>query len=430
MTAAARTVPPRRGVCPGLSRPMPTGDGLLVRLIPSGTIPLPAFAEFCAAARRHGNGVIEITSRGSIQVRGLSDSSAPAFATDIAALGIAAGDSVPIVCSPLAGLDIDELFDAASLATEVRRALAQTPLTAQLNPKVSVAIDGGGQLNIAAVPADIRLCAQLMDGDGALHVGVGGDAAGAATVGAVSLADGLDAAVRLLDVIARRGRDTRARNILALEGVGVFRAAVAELLIPGNSPYAARGSGNSIGINQLRDGLLACGIELAFGHAEAGSLEQLAGAARAAGASGLRAAPNRVLLTVDVAPQSISDFLAAARQLGFVTRSDDPRRQVVACAGTPICASAHMASRAIAPGIADVVARYRDDAQTIHISGCAKGCAHGRPAVLTVVGTAAGCALVANGCARDAAFAVIGADELPDAVTHFLRENTDEAAHA
>jgi hypothetical protein len=36
---------------------MPTGDGLLVRLLPGGTIALDAFRRLCAAAREHGNGV-------------------------------------------------------------------------------------------------------------------------------------------------------------------------------------------------------------------------------------------------------------------------------------------------------------------------------------------------------------------------------------
>ncbi len=80
----------RRGACPGFSSPMPTGDGLLVRLLPVGTIPLEAFTALCAAAREHGNGVIEITARGSIQVRGLTAASAPRFAGAIAAFGIVA----------------------------------------------------------------------------------------------------------------------------------------------------------------------------------------------------------------------------------------------------------------------------------------------------------------------------------------------------
>jgi precorrin-3B synthase len=81
--------PMRRGACPGLSAPMATGDGLLARLTPSGaTIALSAFGGLCAAARRHGNGIVEVTSRGSIQVRGLTAASAGPFAAEAAALGI------------------------------------------------------------------------------------------------------------------------------------------------------------------------------------------------------------------------------------------------------------------------------------------------------------------------------------------------------
>ncbi len=112
MTVHAMPMPRRRGACPGLSAPMPTGDGLLVRLLPIGTIPLAAFADLCAAARDYGNGVIEITSRGSIQMRGLSAAQRSHFAAAIAALGIAAQDGVPVHCNPLAGLDAEELLDA------------------------------------------------------------------------------------------------------------------------------------------------------------------------------------------------------------------------------------------------------------------------------------------------------------------------------
>src|SRR5580704_2214451 len=150
-------MPRRRGACPGLSAPMPTGDGLLVRLRPLGTIPLAAFADLCAAARTDGNGVIEITSRGSIQIRGLTAATAAPFAAAIGALGIAAEDGIPIHCNPLAGIDAAELLDAGALAADLRRALAQRSMAAELSPKVSVAIDGGGALNLAGLAADIRL---------------------------------------------------------------------------------------------------------------------------------------------------------------------------------------------------------------------------------------------------------------------------------
>ena len=75
---------------------------------------LPHSQHLCAAARRHGNGIIEVTSRGSIQVRGLNAASAPRFADAIAALGIAAEDGIPVLSNALAGLDAKEIFDASA----------------------------------------------------------------------------------------------------------------------------------------------------------------------------------------------------------------------------------------------------------------------------------------------------------------------------
>jgi precorrin-3B synthase len=394
---------------------MPTGDGLLVRLQPTETISLAAFAALCAAARRHGNGIIEITSRGSIQVRGLSDRSAPDFAADIAALDIAAADSVPVLADALAGIGAEEIFDAGILAADLRRALAQRTMAAKLSPKVSVAIDGGGAIGLAEISADIRLYAQAHNGNVALHIAVGGDAARAVALGIVALGDGVETAARLFAVIAQRGREHRARDIIANEGADVFQSAIADLLLSAH-PRDEREMASPIGTHALRGGSLACGIGLAFGHSDARSLGWLVEAAAAAGASGFRAAAGRALIAVGLPPQTAAAFAAAAENLGFITRAGDPRRHVIACAGAPVCASAHIASRALAPLIAG------NAECTVHISGCAKGCAHAASAALTIVGTADGCALVANGSARDTPFAIVPAGELPAAIAKFVRE--------
>src|SRR5438477_6077217 len=202
---ANHSFPERRRVCPGLSRPLPTGDGLLLRLITIGTIPLDAFAALCAAARRHGNGIVEITARASIQIRGLNAGSAPEFADEIATLGIAAADGVPVLCNPLAGLDAEETFDASTLAAALRAALARRSLAERLDPKVSVIIDGGGPFNLARVAADFRLSAQLVNGTPALHVGAGGDAANAVDLGLIAPDAAIEAVWRLLAVLAQRG---------------------------------------------------------------------------------------------------------------------------------------------------------------------------------------------------------------------------------
>jgi precorrin-3B synthase len=434
MSAPVRSpsvIPPRRGVCPGLSRPLPTGDGLLVRILPIGTIARDAFAALCAAARTYGNGIVEITARGSVQVRGLSADSARRFADAVAALGIAGEDGVPILCNPLAGLDAAEIFDASAFAAVLRRAVAQQSFGGRLDPKVSVVIDSGAPLNLARVAADVRLCAQLHDGQMVLRLAVGGDEATAIDLGVIAPGDGVEAVSRLLLVLAERG--ARARDIIAAEGVDCFADALAcadrgslaqrdhgaRSIETGAAPRQCR---DPIGLHALRDGSWACGFGLAFGHTEASALEKLTDAAAAAGARGLRTAPNRGLLAIGLTSKSTAPFLATAASLGFVTRSDDPRRHVFACAGAPLCASAFIAARAIAPDIAVAAAPYLSDGLTIHLSGCAKGCAHPGAAPLTVVGTSQDCGLIANGAAHDAPFAAAPLRELPDVIADHLRE--------
>jgi len=429
MTAHAINLSQRRGACPGLSTPMATGDGLLVRLTPVGTILLDAFAALCAAAKLYGNGIIEVTARGNIQVRGLSAGSAPSFAATVAALDIAAVDGVPILCNPLAGLDLEELIDAGALAADLRRELAQHSLAQKLSAKASVVIDGGGMLNLNNVPADIRLRAEMMNGKVALRVAVTGDEASAIEIGLVAVSDGVATVTRLLEVVAARGRQMRARDVLAAEGITVFRAAIANLVVGEAPPPHSSRTGEPIGAHQLRDGSFAYGVGLAFGHTDAASLRRLIDAAQAAGARGMRAAPGRTLMTIALAQDELPPFAAAAENLGFIVRGGDPRRHVVACAGAPVCAAAEIAARSIAPLIAATAAPHLDGSFKIHISGCAKGCAHPARAALTIVGTTSGCALIANGTTRDAPFKLVATNDLPATIEMLARNLKRENSH-
>ncbi len=409
---------------------MATGDGLLVRFSPIGTLRLDAFRMLCEAAKRYGNGIIEITARGNIQVRGLSATSAPEFADAIAELDIAAEDGVPIVCNPLAGLDPAELIDASTVAADLRKALARSPLASRLSPKVSIAIDCGETYQLD-VPADIRLRA-LNDGR-SLGIDVSGHELGAAVI-----ADVVVVVMRLLEVLAHHGRQVRAHDIVSAEGITAFRAAIADLLIPvwrhengepALDPSLRRNERSLIGACRLRDGSLACGIALPFGHADADSLLRLTAAARTSGAHGFRTAPGRAMLAIGVTEEQLESFVATAKGLGFIVDAADPRRHVVACAGAPSCASAHIAARTMAPAIAAAAAPYLEGAFEIHVSGCAKGCAHPAPAALTIVGTEAGCAVVANGSARDTPLMSVAVTELTGKIPGLIRDLKSGGTH-
>ena len=74
MSALPRRVAPqapaRRGWCPSLMRPMPSGDGLLARVHPRlGILSAAQLRALAEAARRYGNGHLDVTARGNLQIR-------------------------------------------------------------------------------------------------------------------------------------------------------------------------------------------------------------------------------------------------------------------------------------------------------------------------------------------------------------------------
>jgi len=404
----------RRGLCPGLSQPMATGDGLLVRLAPTGaTMSCEAFAALCTAARNCGNGVIEITSRGSVQIRGLTEASVKSFAAAVAGIDLAFSEGPPVLSDPLAGLDPEEAVDASAIAADLRRAIAVASFAVDIGPKVSVAIDGGGTLHLDAVAADVRMRAQARDA--CLHVAVGGHAETATPIGAVAAEHAVEAAMRMLRVIAAGGPAARARDIVATNGAAAFRRVIADILVDLPGPLR-RPAADPLGTHTLRDGRLAIGLGLAFGHAHCTALEELARAAAESGATGCRTAPGRALLVVGVTENGAGPLANIAQRLGFIVRADDPRRQVVTCAGAPICASAEIPTRALAPSLARVVIAGAD-APMMHLSGCTKGCACPRSAPLTVVGIEGRCGVVVNGSARGEPLVMLTPEALPGALS-------------
>src|SRR6185437_7492583 len=81
MTAiAARSPPPsyRKGWCPGALRPMETGDGLLARARPPrARLSLDQALALAAAAMACGNGLMVLSARANLHLRGLSEPSLP-----------------------------------------------------------------------------------------------------------------------------------------------------------------------------------------------------------------------------------------------------------------------------------------------------------------------------------------------------------------
>jgi precorrin-3B synthase len=151
-------------------------------------------------------------------------------------------------------------------------------------------------------------------------------------------------------------------------------------------PPAPRPPAEPIGNHRLNNGQAAFGVALAFGYTEAGVLKRFAQAAARCGATSIQPAPGRALLVIGLGGAAANEFAASAAAAGFVIRPDDARRYVVACAGAPACGSATLCTRQLAPAIAQAARPFLDGSLTIHVSGCAKGCAHPGAAALTLIG--------------------------------------------
>jgi precorrin-3B synthase len=381
----------RRGACPAISAPMQTGDGLLARLnTVAGGLSPKALIGLCESALRHGSGIVEVTARGSVQIRGLTPRSAQALARDVDALEIEIRSGMPVETGPLAGMDAEEITDPRPLASEIRNAIARDGLAARLGPKVSVVVDGGGRLPMDAVLADVRLVAS----SSGWLLSTGGTAAGARRIGTVNDAQACAATIAILEAVAALGREARARDLADPHRI---IAALPLSARPERSDPRTPSTGASIAMFPLADGTLALGIALPFGSMPAENIVALAQGAIALGVTEIRPAPSRTLLFP-----------------GLSLDACDTLRDAAASPGSPACTSGRIATRALAERIAAHDADLLDGSFTLHVSGCAKGCAHPAPAAITLVGhnldahdDGAGIALDATARSPEAAGTVI-----------------------
>lgn len=384
----------RRNACPSLAAPMRTGDGWLARLPPLVSPLTPAMlAQLASASKRHGNGLVEISKRGNLQLRGLAETGAGPLAADLAEAGFDIAEGIPISLDPLAEL---ASIDAAPILRELHRRIDEAGVATRLAPKFTIVLDFGSPLAPEGLSADLRLTFR----DSRVAIGLGGDDARSAKwIGTVAAAAATDAALAILGALAAHDPGARLRGPGGLAGDPALAGAVAVLSDTAVIPSATAAS-VTIGPIAGYDCAVQ-GIAFPFGQSDAAALLELAEAASRAGLAAFAPAPERVLLLAGD-HEAVAATLSVAAQLGFITDPSDPRRFIAACIGSEGCASGRMPARHMAEAAAGALAPLLDGSFTLHLSGCAKGCAHPEPAKITLVGVDNGAGLVLDGRARDA----------------------------
>ncbi len=364
-------------------------DGLLARVrLPGGLISADQLRVLARLATALGDGRVELTSRGNLQLRGLAAAAASPLTSELTAAGLL--PSLPhdrvrnVLASPLAGLD------AGADLTEVVRcldaALCARPPLAGLSGRFLFAVDDG-RGDVAGLGADVVATVRP---DGAVVNGLRVPCpapAGEAPGGGVP--DGLrDRAVAAMLACAEAFLDLRAElggtawRIADLPGgPGRVRAAVAARLGLATAreesrAAAARPVGLVAGEAAAGGGAKSVVLLAPLGRLTSAQLTWVAD--RLTGRAA-RVTPWRSVVLPH--PRDASGVLSDAAGLGFGTDEASPWLRVTACAGRPGCASALADVQADAAGFA---ARWPE--RIVHVSGCARHC--GRPAATQVDVTA------------------------------------------
>ena len=416
MTSSADNL--QRGWCPGALRPMESGDGLVVRVKPrAGGFDVDTLIALAHAASRYGNGQIDLTRRANLQLRGVTHETLQRLLETLGERGLldanAEAEAVRnILVSPLAGIDPSEVVDVRPLAVELTRLLHLDRALWRLPGKFGFLIDGGGALPLDAERADIRL--RAVPAADAAQIAVGVDRSGGTLwLGLASPGAAPQAAVRVAHAfLAAQPAGGRARlRDLSESGAEGFRAALSGFLDPIGSPPLPRARNSPVGV--LNDGAHAFAVGLAapFGRVEGGTLRALGAALAAAGVKELRLSPWRILYAPIRRGIPADRVLGAAAALGLMVDGKNPLLKVSACPGAPACRSATTDTRGDARLLAAAL-EVHPEIHSVHVSGCAKGCARSEPAEVVLVARDNGYDVVHNGTAADPPETTIPSSEL------------------
>ncbi|MCX4166061.1 MULTISPECIES: precorrin-3B synthase [Paraburkholderia] len=404
----------RASACPALTRIVAARDGGLCRIrLPGGVLHAHEAAAIAEAATLHASGVIELTNRANLQLRGVRAGHEATLTARLLQAGL--GPQMPadtphtieaidgirnLMISPLAGHDPQALCDTRTLAAQILALLQSEPRFAALSPKFALLLDGGEQLMAIDHPHDIWLAVMPADYDEPrFAIGFAGcpSLEAGSALAAVAQADVpalLDALLHTFIDLAGAD-DTRMRDLLVAHDAHVLlqrsadragialqrgaqidawhRAPVDPMLRLGAHP-------------QLDPQRWYAGGQPLAGRIDAATLRELGALSARHGDGSLRVTPWQSVLLPNLTANSVEAALSGLHALGFACDPAHPYAAIVACAGSTGCAKSAADTKADAQRLAALLTH--DTA--VHFTGCTRSCAAAHCAPHTLLAVAAG----------------------------------------
>ncbi|OBF94745.1 precorrin-3B synthase [Mycobacterium sp. 852002-51152_SCH6134967] len=339
--------------CPGALQVHRAADGALARMrLPGGVITAAQLAALAHAATGWGVGTLELTSRGNLQIRGVTDTGTVAEA--VAAAGLLPSPTHErvrnIVASPLSGR-VGASADIRGMVTELDDAIQADPELATLPGRFLFGIDDG-RGDISGLAPDVGVHVEAAD---AALLLAGRD---------TGVRVPMQTAVSTMVDVARRFAATRenAWRIKELGDTDALLGGLVSSVDPGAMwPAVTR---PPVGWLEQHDGRIALGAAVPLGVLPARTAEFLA----AIGAP-MVITPWRSVLVFDLVEDVADVALRVLAPLGLVFDENSPWLSVSACTGRPGCEHSLADVRAdAAAAVAQPAAGHR------HFVGCDRAC--------------------------------------------------------
>lgn len=344
-----------KGWCPSLEKPMETGDGLLVRVpIKFGRLQASVLRKIAELAEKYGNGHLDLSARGNLQIRGVIKENYPHLREELAGLGFVHDVPLAIIVNPLAG--IDGACDASVLELAEEIIARSVASKIKLPEKFLIVIDGGGVFPLTDIPCDLYISS---DRHPALDAGSMDKNTDTICVTRSPLKAGMTLPSRVSQIIEilyqspQCNKKTFSKNIMPL--------------MLGYIPLAQH------------SGVVGCSAE--FGRVEAVELKKLADIVEQYSGGKIILAPKRIFLLPKVLRQDAIVAVQELEKIGFITDANDSRLKIHACVGAPACSSAFGDTRNYAKEYAK---NHPNLNKIVHITGCPKGCAYKGKADITI----------------------------------------------
>jgi precorrin-3B synthase len=355
--ARARSGPDR---CPGALALHEAGDGLLARVrVPGGRLGAAQLHALASAAEL-GNGLVDLTARANVQVRGLEADAASTLAALLGQGGLLPSPDHDkarnVLASPVGGRHPRAQAPTDDVVDAVDRAVCAAPELAGLPGRFLMAVDDGSGLALAHHVPDVALVARDAE---TFAMALAGRVAGTPVARRDAAATVASVARRFLDV-----RAGGAWRIAELDGGA--EAVVRDLGITLGEPVHALEGGLTPGRLVQRDGRHAVTALVPLGRLDAAMLRALADIAVE-----VRIAADRTITVVDLESGAATRAEQRLAALGLVPSSSSGWTGLTACAGTGRCPRAGLDVRAIAT---DRAARRTAGAAAEHWVACPRRC--------------------------------------------------------